>query len=212
MADETITGFLEQLAARTAAPGGGGVAALQAAQGAALVAMVARYSDGPRSAGHAELVASVLDEADELRARCEALITADAEAFASVAVAYKLPRDTPDQASVRQAAIAAALIPATYPQAEIVAACGRLLGLAEALRPVANRSVIGDLAAAVAAIGAAATTGRINIEANVAGITEAAARARYLEVAAGVGDMLARADALTSGVRAELARSLQPDG
>ncbi|HUA39961.1 MAG TPA: cyclodeaminase/cyclohydrolase family protein [Streptosporangiaceae bacterium] len=212
MADETITGFLEQLAARTAAPGGGGVAALQAAQAAALVAMVARYSDGPRSAGHAELVASVLAEADGLRATCEALITADAEAFASVAGAYKLPRDTPDQTSVRQAAIAAALIPATHPQAEIVARCGRLLGLAEALRPVANRSVIGDLAAAVAAIGAAVTTARINIEANVAGITDAAARSRYLEVAAGAGDVLRRADALTAGVRAELTRSLRADG
>ncbi len=210
MADETISGFLEQLAARTAAPGGGGVAALQAAQAAALVAMVARYSDGRRSAGHAELVASVLGEADELRAECEALITADTQAFGSVAVAYKLPRNTSDQKAVRSAAIAAALVPATGPQAEIVAACGRLLGLAEALRPVANRSVIGDLAAAVAAIAAAAATGRINIEANLAGITDAAARARYLEVAAGVDDVLARADALTANVRAELARSPRP--
>jgi methenyltetrahydrofolate cyclohydrolase len=210
MAGETISGFLEELAARTPAPGGGGAAALQAAQAAALVAMVARYSDGPRSAGHAEQVASVLGEADRLRAECVALITADAEAFGSVAVAYRLPKDTADQKAVRAAAIAAALIPATSPQAEVIAACRRLLGLAEALRPVANRSVVGDLAAAVASIRAAAATGRINIEANLAGIRDAAARARYREVAAGVDGLLTRADAMTADVRAELAGTPRP--
>lgn len=205
MTGETISGFLEELAARTAAPGGGGAAALQAAQAAALVAMVARYSDGPRSAGHAGLVASVLEEADNLRADCVALITADAEAFGAVAVAYELPRDTAEKKAVRSAAIAAALVPATGPQAELIAVCGRLLGLAEKLRPVANTSVIGDLAAAVAAIRAAAATGRINIEANLAGIRDAAARARYREVAASVDDLLARADAVLASVRAQLA-------
>jgi len=205
MPAETISAFLEELAARTPAPAGGAVAALQAAQAAALVAMVARYSDGPRSVGHEELVASVLSEADQLRAECEALITADAEAFGSVAAAYTLPKDTAEQKAVRSAAIAAALIRATAPPAEVVGACGRLLGLAAALRPVANRSVIGDLAAAVASIRAAAATGRINIEANVQSMRDAAARARYTEVAAGVGELVAQADAVTADVRAELA-------
>lgn len=206
MADDTISTFLMELAARTPAPGGGAAAALNAAQAAALLAMVARYSDGPRSAGHAELVASVLGEADQLRAECLALITADAEAFGSVAVAYKLPTDTAGQKADRSAAIAAALIPATAPPAEVIAASARLLVLAEALRPVANRSVIGDLVAAVEASRAAAATGRINVEANLTGMTDAAARTRYSEVAAGVDDLLARADAVTADVRAELAR------
>lgn len=205
MAGETISGFLEELAARTPVPGGGGAAALQAAQAAALVAMVARYSDGPRSVGNAGLVASVLGDSDQLRADCVALITADAVAFGAVAQAYKLPRDTADQKAARTAAIAAALIPATAPQTEVIAACGRLLGLAEVLRPVANRSVIGDLAAAVAAIRAAAATGRINIEANVQGMTDSPAVARCREVAASVDDLLVRADAVLASVRAELA-------
>jgi formiminotetrahydrofolate cyclodeaminase len=48
MRDETIAEFLTQLASRTSAPGGGAAAGLHAAQAAALIAMVARYSDGPR--------------------------------------------------------------------------------------------------------------------------------------------------------------------
>ena len=48
MRDETITAFLDQLAARVPAPGGGATAALHAAQSAALLAMVARYSDAAK--------------------------------------------------------------------------------------------------------------------------------------------------------------------
>lgn len=206
MPDQTISAFLAKLAARTAAPGGGAAAALQAAQAAALLAMVARYSDGPRYARDAELVASVLGEADQLRAECMALIAADGAAFGSVVVAYTLPKDSAEQKAARSAAIAAALITASGPPAEVIAAADRLLSLAEALRPVANRSVIGDLVAAAEAIRAAAATARINVEANLRGMTDAAARDRYSEVAAGVDGLLARAEAVTAGVRAELAR------
>ena len=58
MRNDTIESFLQSLAARVPAPGGGATAALHAAQAAALVAMVARYSDGPRYAAHAEEVSS----------------------------------------------------------------------------------------------------------------------------------------------------------
>ena len=64
MRDATIAGFLRDLAARSAAPGGGATAALHAAQAAALIAMVARYSDGPRQ--DAAVVARILAEADPL--------------------------------------------------------------------------------------------------------------------------------------------------
>jgi methenyltetrahydrofolate cyclohydrolase len=204
VADETIRAFLGKLAARTPAPGGGATAALHAAQAAALLAMVARYSDGPRYAGNAGTITSVLSEADQLREECAALIAADVAAFGSVAAAYTLPRDTAEQKADRSAAIAAALITAAGPPAEVITAAGRLLGLAEALRPVANRNVISDVAAAAEAIRAAAATARINVEVNLPGMTDAAARERYDEVAARVDSLLARADAVTAAVRAEL--------
>ena len=48
ISDETIGGFLGQLAGRVPAPGGGAAAALQAAMAAALLGMVARYTCGAR--------------------------------------------------------------------------------------------------------------------------------------------------------------------
>ncbi|MGH3280617.1 MAG: cyclodeaminase/cyclohydrolase family protein, partial [Trebonia sp.] len=48
MRDESIESFLTRLASRSPVPGGGAAGALQAAQAAALLAMVARFSDDPR--------------------------------------------------------------------------------------------------------------------------------------------------------------------
>jgi len=71
MRDETIGSFLTRLAARSAAPGGGATGALHAAQAAALLAMVARFSDGPRY--DAETVGRTDLSPDAARANVEAI-------------------------------------------------------------------------------------------------------------------------------------------
>jgi formiminotetrahydrofolate cyclodeaminase len=204
--DQTIEAFLTDLAARTAAPGGGAAAALQAAQAAALLAMVARYSDGPRYADDASAIAMVLAEADRLRETCTDLIAADTAAFGAVVAAYRLPRDTAELAAERSAAIAAALAGAAEPPAAVIEAGGRLLKLAEVLLPVGNRNVAADVGAAAEAVRAAVAIARINVEVNLAGITDVAARARLTEVIDAVDGLAARAAQLSATVRAELSR------
>jgi formiminotetrahydrofolate cyclodeaminase len=204
--DQTIEAFLTDLAARTAAPGGGAAAALQAAQAAALLAMVARYSDGPRYADDASAIGMVLAEADRLRETCTDLIAADAAAFGAVAAAYRLPRDTSEQAAERSAAIAAALAGAAEPPASVIEAGGRLVKLAEVLLPVGNRNVVADIAAAAEAMRAAVAIARLNVEVNLAGMTDIAARARLTEVIAAVDGLEARTAQLSAAVRAELSR------
>jgi formiminotetrahydrofolate cyclodeaminase len=56
MRTDTIETFLRSLSARVPAPGGGASAGLLAAQAAALIAMVARYSDGEKYAGHRDAI------------------------------------------------------------------------------------------------------------------------------------------------------------
>ena len=168
MRDETISGFLRQLAARTSAPGGGATAALHAAQGAALIAMVARFSNGPRF--DAEVVARVLPAADALIDEALGLAEADAAAFGKVAEAYRLPRQTPAEQQARSRAIAEGLGGAARPPADLLVLSARLITLAEELLPTANRNLIGDLLAATASVRAAAEISRVNIEANVSGI------------------------------------------
>jgi formiminotetrahydrofolate cyclodeaminase len=90
--NDTIDSFLNALADRVPAPGGGASAALHAAQAAALVAMVARYTEGPRFTEHADLVHKVRDTADQLRDDALALAEDDVTAFTAVTEAYRLPK------------------------------------------------------------------------------------------------------------------------
>ncbi|MEV7008811.1 cyclodeaminase/cyclohydrolase family protein [Streptosporangium sp. NPDC051022] len=206
MRDQTISDFLDRLADRVPAPGGGASAALHGAQAAALLGMVARYSDGPKQAGHEELIGRVLAEADILRDHTLQLAEDDAMAFTAVTDAYRLPKATEEERADRSAAIAEALVAAAGPPARTIDAARRLVELAEELLPVGNRNVITDVAAAAEAARAAATTARVNVEVNLAGIGNETIRAELAGRAAGVDEIAARAERITATVREEIAR------
>jgi formiminotetrahydrofolate cyclodeaminase len=204
--NDMIDSFLYALADRVPAPGGGASAALHAAQAAALVAMVARYTDGPKYVEHAELVQRVRDTADRLRDEALNLADADVAAFTAVADAYRLPKDDEGKSAERSAAIEEAVLAAARPPEALVRLVSRILALAEELLPVCNRNVISDVAAAAEAARAAATTARVNIEINLGGVTSVAARGELQAAARSVDRLAERADLLTTAVRTELGR------
>lgn len=204
MREQTIDAFLTALAARSAAPGGGAAAALQVATGAALLAMVARYSDGPKHSADADEIGWVLEQAERVRESCTDLIDADAAAFGAVADAYKLPKDTAELADARTAAIAAALTEAAEPPAAVIKAAGRLIELAEILRPIGNRNVIADVAAAAETIRAGVAIANVNAHVNLRGITDAAARAGFTEVTDHAHHVAAKAAEVSAAVLADL--------
>ncbi|MGH3794307.1 MAG: cyclodeaminase/cyclohydrolase family protein [Pseudonocardiaceae bacterium] len=84
MRDEKIGDFLDRLADRVPAPGGGASAALHVAQAAALLGMVARYSTGERYAAHQLTIDRIVVETDELRSTALQLAQDDAAAFTAV--------------------------------------------------------------------------------------------------------------------------------
>jgi formiminotetrahydrofolate cyclodeaminase len=200
MRDDTIAVFLDQLAARVPAPGGGATAALHAAQAAALLAMVARYSDGAKY--DAALMGRMVVELDELRSRALELAEADAAAFGAVAEAYQLPRS----AEGRSSAIASALAGAARPPADVVRMAPRLIQLAQTLLAGGNRHVITDVGAAAEAARAAAVTARLNIEVNLRGITDPALRDELAETVWLAGTVTEPAAAIVAAVRAEITR------
>jgi len=204
MRDQTIGAFLDQLAARVPAPGGGATAALHAAQAAALLAMVARYSDGARY--DAELMGRIVSEADGLRDEALALAEADARAFGAVADAYRLPKETPDQHSARSAAIAEAVAGAARPPTDVIRVALLVTRLAEDLLPAGNRNVITDVAAAAEAARAAAVTARVNVEVNLRGIKDPAVRDEFGATAEVADEITERTDRIVAAVREEVAR------
>lgn len=207
MRDELISSFLDRLGARTPTPGGGAAAALHAAQAAALVAMVARYSTGPKYLEQRVRIDNVVATADELRAWAVQLAEDDAAAFGAVADAYGLPKTTPRQREPRSAAIAAALAGAARPPSEVIQVAAGVLGLAEQLVSIGNRNVIADIAAAADAARAAATTARINIEVNLVGVADRQARREFLATVSRVDELVHRADRISADIRRAIALS-----
>jgi len=202
MRQQTITSFLDSLADRSPAPGGGATAALHLGQAAALVAMVARYSTGPRYAEHAAAVDRICSSADAIRKRALGFAEADMAAFTSVIAAYRLPKA--EDATARTQAIAAALTYAARVPVDVLMSAHEVVQLADELLPVANPTVISDIAAAAEAARAAATTARVNIEVNLPGIPQNLARAELLDSLTTVDAAVAHADRITTQVRKRL--------
>ncbi|MEV6985847.1 cyclodeaminase/cyclohydrolase family protein [Sphaerisporangium sp. NPDC051017] len=204
MRDEKISDFLERLADRVPAPGGGASAALHAAQAAALLGMVARYTTGEKYAEHKTNIERIIAQTDELRLTALQLAKDDAVAFTAVADAYKLPKDTDEAKAARSAAIAKTLVGAAKPPAEVIAAALAAVQVAEELLPIGNRNVITDVAAAAEAARAAAAIARVNVEVNLGGIKDEGARAELAAEAAKADDIAARAEKVTASVRKEI--------
>ncbi|WP_431906745.1 cyclodeaminase/cyclohydrolase family protein [Amycolatopsis thermoflava] len=206
MRTSTLEAFLDALAARVPAPGGGATAALHAAQGAALVAMVARYSDGEKYRQDADAIAQIRANADDLRALALALAEKDAAAFQAVTRAYTLPKSTEREKVARSRAIGAALVEAGRVPARVIAVAKQIVNLTERLQPIGNRNVISDVAAAADAARAALSTARVNVEINLSGIGEGPARDELTAAIATVDQAIARAEDVTTAVRKRITR------
>ena len=125
-------GFLERLASKAPAPGGGGAAALVGAAGVALGNMVGSLTVGKKKYAAVEADLRALNaRAEALRRRLEALVQADAEAFLPLAAAYGLPKETPEQQAHKAAVLEQALDGACAVPLEIMEACCEGIALAQ---------------------------------------------------------------------------------
>ena len=120
-ARKTLNGFLDELASATPAPGGGSVAALAGALGAALTSMVCNLTIGKKKyAGVEQEMKKILVESEKLRATFTALVDRDTEAFNKVMEAFGLPKETEPQKALRAAAIREATKEATLVPLEVM--------------------------------------------------------------------------------------------
>lgn len=135
--------FLDEVAARTPAPGGGAVAAMTAASAAALVSMAARFSASE----------SVASTGDALRARLVQLAADDAAAYTAVLAA-------------RGAARQEALRVATQVPRDIASAAREVAALAHDLAESGNPNLTGDARVAEVLAQAAAQAACVLVEIN----------------------------------------------
>lgn len=189
MRDRSIGDWLDSLTSEAPAPGGGAAAAMNAAVGAALVGMVCNLTIGkPKYAQHDELMRGALAKAVTARDEALRLADEDAAAFEAVMAAYRLPRATEAEAERRRGAIQAALTGAAEVPLRTAALAADIIGLAAAILDGANVNVVSDVAVAASSARAALDAAAMNVEVNLAAITDASERQALAEaLAAHVG-------------------------
>lgn len=194
--------WLDELASAAPAPGGGAAAAVQAAVGAALLEMVCNLTIGkPRYAAVEEAMTAARAEAAAARAEALELAEADTAAFTAVSEAYKLPRDQADRPDrIQRALQGAAEVPLRT--ADLAT---RLIALAGRIEPDANRNVVSDVAVAAAAARAALESAVVNVEVNLALLTDDGARERLAAQLSAYPVALGEADAVVAAVREGIA-------
>ena len=179
---QTLDGFLDQVASREPAPGGGASSAVTVALAAALCAMAARFSTG-----HLADADDLAARADGLRDEVASLARVDAAAYGRVLDAYRTPRDDEEarRRKIREALTEAADVPLS------VAGIGaEVAELSARLAEEGNPNLRGDAVTAAVLAGAgtraAVTLAEINVSAGGTddGRLSCAARLRAAAVAA----------------------------
>ena len=157
--DQPVRGFLDQLAARTPTPGGGGAAAVTGAMAAGLVAMAARFS-----ARQLPGAGEVADQADKLRLMAAQLADMDARAYAAVLDAGRQPGDDRQRGErTREALLGAAHVPL-----EIAGIGARVARLAVRVAEAGNPNLRGDAVTGAVLAAASARSAASLVDINVA--------------------------------------------
>ncbi len=172
-AEWKVASYLDKLASGDPEPGGGSAAALVGAAGAALVTMVTELTLGKEKfAAVEEAMADLKSKSEALRSELTALVSRDAEAYAQVAAAMKLPRETDEQKSQRTRALQAALKEAAEVPLRVAEAAVEVARLCLPAAQLGNPNAVSDAGVAVVFAEAAAQAAALNVKINLSWIED----------------------------------------
>jgi glutamate formiminotransferase/formiminotetrahydrofolate cyclodeaminase len=170
---KTVTAFLDEVASSSPAPGGGSVAALAGALGAALTTMVCNLTIGKKKyIDVEEEVKKIRTEAERLRTRFTDLVDEDTQAFKKVMEAYALPKDGEAQKTLRGAAIEAATKEATLIPLEVMKHCIDAMALAQQVTSSGNVNSVSDAGVSTLMLYAACEGAALNVKINLNGLSD----------------------------------------
>jgi glutamate formiminotransferase / formiminotetrahydrofolate cyclodeaminase len=167
----SVLEFLEKVAARTPTPGGGSVAAVAGAMGAALGEMVVAYSTPSKQTPTASL-AALARELTEGRGTFLELANADTDAYEAVRTARRERKAKPEDSAV-QGAFVDALRHAAEVPLDTARLARRLQSRLEAHREETNAALGSDLVSGLALLRAAADSALANVSINLTDLREA---------------------------------------
>ena len=173
LVEQRVIDFVAATASKEPTPGGGAIAALTAATGAALAEMVANLTFGKKG------YEAVQTEMEELQAKAEAirermleLSQADADVFNIFMNALGLPKNTDEKKAARTAAIQQAYKDAAMVPFEIGELANQIFDLAELASRKGNQNLITDGIIAAINARAAVKSAFLNVRINLSGIKD----------------------------------------
>jgi formiminotetrahydrofolate cyclodeaminase len=170
-----VATFLDELASSAPAPGGGSVAALSGALGAALVSMVCSLTVGKKKyADVQEDIKALLAQSEALREELVELLEADVEVYTEVSRAVKMPRATDEEKAARTVAMQKALKAATDVPMQVAEACVEVMELCLPAAEKGNINTVSDAGVAVLMAEAGLRSAALNVLINLGWIKDAA--------------------------------------
>lgn len=173
LVNNTIKDYLDRVAAGTAAPGGGSVAALNGALAAGLVEMVANLTIGKKGYEAVEDdMKAIADRAAQLRTKLTESIDKDADAYTEVMAAYRLPKTTDEEKAVRKEKIQYAIKHAALVPLEVARSAVAVIELAGDAIDKGNKNAASDGAVAAMNSRTGALAAIYNVKINLGAIND----------------------------------------
>jgi formiminotetrahydrofolate cyclodeaminase len=173
LTDKPVTNFLDELASNAPAPGGGSVAALSGALGAALISMVCNLTVGKK--GYEKVqddINDLLAQSEALRKELADLLEADVAAYTGYSVAAKMPRSTDEEKAERAHAMQAALKSATDVPLRIAEAAVKVMDLCMPAAEKGNKWAVSDAGVAVLMAEASLRSAALNVLINLGSLKD----------------------------------------
>jgi formiminotetrahydrofolate cyclodeaminase len=169
----SVRDFIHELSSAKAAPGGGSVAALCGALGAALSAMVSRLTKGREKFKDMwKTMEEIQQKADDLAGLFLNLVQKDTDTYQQVMAAIKLPRETDEGKASRQAAIEESMKKATAVPLEILRASEKLIGITKKVVECGNPVALSDAGGALQLARTSGAIAAYNVRINLARIED----------------------------------------
>ena len=173
MQDMKVRDLMELTASDAPAPGGGAIAALSGAFGAALAAMVGSLTVGKN--GYEEVQAEMTDMSTEARKLSEKLLSAmdeDANSFNGYMAALKMPKRTEEEKAFRRTAMQEALKSASLVPLNTAKMAAEIFPLAEAAVRRGNKNAVTDGLVAAMMARTAILGALLNVKINLGSIKD----------------------------------------
>jgi formiminotetrahydrofolate cyclodeaminase len=165
--------FLDELASSSPAPGGGSVAALSGALGAALTSMVCnltREKQGYEAVQ--DEIKEILQRSEDLRKQLTELVDKDTEAFNEVMKALKMPKETEEQREHRRLSMQNAFKYAAEVPLETARKCVQILDVARVVAKKGNKNSISDAAVSALMAQTGVQAAMLNVRINLCSIKD----------------------------------------